>query len=165
MPFGCTASVHHWDRTGALLRRLARTFLKAPVSRYVDDFFAVGRPEDIGHALQCIARLIRALIGDDALANEKLDHGRHLNVLGLRFDAHADGVEVRVSDDKASKWRLDVERALATNTLSAWGASKLAGRLSFASQHIFRRLGRSMLRPLFRPAKAPLRGNRLGLKS
>ena len=79
MPFGCTASVHHWDRTGALLRHLARTLLNVPVSRYVDDFFA----EDIGHALQCLARLIRALMGDDALANESDLGMRHLSPGGI----------------------------------------------------------------------------------
>ena len=42
-PFGATSSTHAWERVGAAIAHLARTLLKLPVLRYVDDYFAVGR--------------------------------------------------------------------------------------------------------------------------
>ena len=39
-PFGAVASVHAWARLGAALAHIARVYLKLPVLRYVDDFFA-----------------------------------------------------------------------------------------------------------------------------
>ena len=36
--FGATASVHAWERIGALLPAIAIKVLRLPVFRYVDDF-------------------------------------------------------------------------------------------------------------------------------
>ena len=164
MPVGSIASVHQWDRIGAFLRHLARTLLRLPVSRYVDDFFAVDRPQDVEHALSCFARLARAVLGEDALAHDKLEHGMPLDILGLQFEASANGINVQVNEAKAQKWLRDIEQYLGGHKLSPGQASKLAGRLSFASQHTFKRLGRAMLRPMFQQAHAPLAGNRIGVE-
>jgi len=43
----------------------------------------VDRPETMEHALQCLARLIRALLGPTAVAANKLACGRTLEVLGV----------------------------------------------------------------------------------
>ena len=42
-PFGAVASVHAWERVGALLCHLARKYLKLAVLRYVDDLFGPER--------------------------------------------------------------------------------------------------------------------------
>ena len=42
-PFGAVASVHAWERAGALIQVIARRLLKLPVYRYVDDFFSCDR--------------------------------------------------------------------------------------------------------------------------
>ena len=162
MPFGSVASVHAWDRVGAFLRHLGRTMLKLLLGRYVDDFFAVDRRGDTEHALWCFGRLVRAVLGADSLAANKMEFGHPLQVLGLHFEADKDGVSVRVTDEKAQKWLHDVENALKTKQLGSGQAAKLAGRLSFAAQHTFRKLGRAMLRPLFQQEHAPLKGGRLG---
>ena len=39
-PFGAVGSVHAWERMGAALAHIARVYLKIPMLRYVDDFFA-----------------------------------------------------------------------------------------------------------------------------
>ena len=41
--FGAVGSVHAWERVGAALAHLARTFLKLPLLRYVDDYFGPER--------------------------------------------------------------------------------------------------------------------------
>ena len=162
MPFGSVASVHAWDRVGAFLRHLGQRFLKLPLGRYVDDFFADDRKADVEHALRCFARLARAVLGQGLLSEEKMEHGHPLQVLGLHFEADITCVSVRAADTKADAWPQCVENSLKVGRLSAGEASKLAGRLSFAAQHTFRKLGRAMLRPLFQQEHAPLRGGRLG---
>jgi hypothetical protein len=101
-PFGAVASVHAWERVGAAITHIARKFLKLAVLRYVDDMFAPERcspcfrrvsvcvipdrgvrPETMEHALQCLARLIRVLLGPTAVALNKLACGRTLDVLGV----------------------------------------------------------------------------------
>jgi hypothetical protein len=160
--FGSLGSVHGWDRIGAMICHLARAFLGLPVFRYVDDFFAaeLGGAEE--HAMQCFARLVRALMGDDALKEEKPAAGESLDVLGLHIAHDKCGVIVRVNDEKAVKWSGAIDQALAAGVLSAGDASKMSGRLSFAAQKTFRRAGRAALRPLFQQQYAPLSGGRIG---
>ena len=43
MPFGATASVVAWHKLGALIQKIARVMLHAPIFRYVDDYFAAER--------------------------------------------------------------------------------------------------------------------------
>ena len=82
-PFGAVASVHAWERVGAAIAHLARKFLKIALLRYVDDMFAPERTATMAHALQCLARLIRAILGPTAVADKKLACGKKLDVLGV----------------------------------------------------------------------------------
>ena len=104
-PFGAVASVHAWERVGAALTWLAQKFLKLALLRYVDDMFAperracgehspaAGPPllcasgcrlETVKHGMQCLARLVRLLLGREAIADNKLDCGSGLTILGVR---------------------------------------------------------------------------------
>ena len=51
--------------------------------RYVDDLFAVDRLENAKHAMQCFARVVRALLGHSAIAEDKLCVGNPLEPLGI----------------------------------------------------------------------------------
>ena len=162
LPFGCTGSVHCWNRIGALLAHVAVVCLRIPILRYVDDFFSLDRHENVAHSLACFARVVRCLLGSSALSDEKMGFGPSLEVLGVVVSFSRDGIALWPSERKVEKWLRDIDRALLVGRLSAGDASKLAGRLSFASQVIFKRFGRAMLRPLFAQQYAPLRGGRLG---
>jgi len=59
-------------------------------------------------------------------------------------------LKCKPSADKVAKWSVCICTALDTNVLSPGQASKLAGRLSWSCQHLFHKLGRAMLVPLFR---------------
>lgn len=59
------------------------------------------------------------------------------------------GYKCKPTQRKVVKWVSAIEAALADNRLAPGAASKLAGRLSWGSSHLFRRLGRAMLRPIF----------------
>ena len=61
----------------------------------------------------------------------------------------ARGYKCKPSADKASRWKETIQACLAVERLWPGEASKLAGRLAWAGSHLFNRLGRAMLRPLF----------------
>ncbi|CAK0831509.1 unnamed protein product, partial [Prorocentrum cordatum] len=77
-PFGALASCHDWDRVAAMLSHFARRLAKLPVSRYVNDSFAPDRPGAADHAMRRFARIVRAALGSDAVADAKVAHGAHL---------------------------------------------------------------------------------------
>jgi hypothetical protein len=162
MPFGCVGSVHAWNRVGALLCHIGRHVLRLPLLRYVDDFFALDKKGCEVHAMECFARLVRVLLGSDAIADRKLEAGMPLVVLGLSIAATKDDVSVSVSAEKAEKWSAKINEALTTGTLNAGDASKMAGQLQFAAQHTFMRLGRAMVRPLYAQQYKPLPRGRVG---
>ena len=83
MPFGSVGSVHAWDRIGFFLRHCARELFHLTVFRYVDDYFGVDYASTAEHAMQCFARLTRAVLGLGAVAPAKLASGMPLSVLGL----------------------------------------------------------------------------------
>ena len=69
MPFGATSSVVAWHRIGELITALARKLLHLPVFRYVDDWFGADKPGCAEHAMGCMARLVRALLGESSVAD------------------------------------------------------------------------------------------------
>jgi hypothetical protein len=169
-PFGAVASVHAWERLGAAITHIARKFLHIAVLRYVDDLFAAERKESMEHALDCLARLLRLILGPGAAAPDKLEFGEELVILGVRFAcliscaracfSHGGFWQVRISlsergfwcrpeQCKVEQWLAEIAEALSTLHLSPGRASKLAGKLAWGTTHLFHRLGRAMLRPLF----------------
>ena len=159
--FGATASVHAWNRVGALLAHLARVTLHLPVIRYVDDYFAADRAELAAHALQCFARMSRMLFGEDSIQDRKMEHGNPLTVLGVKVSTSDTAVEVWVADEKVEKWTAQIDNILQRNNLFAAEAAIVAGRLSFAAESCFLRLGRAPIRPIFAQAHSPLPGGRM----
>jgi hypothetical protein len=159
--FGSLGSVHGWDKIGDTICHIARRSLHLAVGRYVDDFFAAEVAGTEQHAMECFTRLVRALLGPTAIKAEKVESGLELNVLGLHVSYDKQGMNVRVTDKKASEWSATIRTALKEEKLSPGTASKLAGRLSFAAQHTFKRAGRAALRALFRQQYDPMMGSKL----
>jgi hypothetical protein len=83
--------------------------------------------------------------------------GNPLTILGFSVFASAKFARFVLDDVKRLRWLQDIIRYLDTGKMSAAEAASLAGRLSFASIFLFRRLGRAMLRPLFRQQYHPSR--------
>ena len=61
-PFGAVGSVHAWERMGAALAHIARVYLRIPMLRYVDDFFA---------PMRCRRRQCVVVLRDTAFCNAK----------------------------------------------------------------------------------------------
>ena len=87
-----------------MLTHLARVILKIAVLRYVDDYFWAEHAETIAHAKDCFATVVRALLGEAAIAAHKLEHGLSLTILGLDMEATDTGVNCRPSQAKRVKW-------------------------------------------------------------
>jgi hypothetical protein len=154
LPFGAVASVHAWDRVGSALAHLARVLLRLPTLRYVDDFFCCCRRALQEFNMNCFARLVRLLLGSSAISAKKLAFGVPLVILGLVVIPSPEGILLYPSPDKVAKWSLQISTALAERHLCAGLASKLSGALQWATSHMFLRLGRAMLRPLYMQSKA-----------
>lgn len=139
------------------------------VCRYVDDYFACVQEGCVKHAMDCFAELVRLMLGSTAVSDKKLGFGNPLCILGLVVQISPDGLKCAPSGDKVKKWLRIIRHALAVGRLTPGDASKLAGRLSWATQSMFHRcswlgyfhlctclracfgrFGRAMLRPLFR---------------
>ncbi len=54
-----------------------------------------------------------------------------------------------VAPEKVVKWRDQIAAAIESQHLDAGGAQKLAGRLMWACQHLFYRVGRAMVKPIY----------------
>jgi len=89
-------------------------------------------------------------MGITAIAERKLDFGKQLIILGVGIDIKPSGFSCWPSDDKVTKWTRRIDLAQRSGKLSPGEASKLSGALMWATQAIFKRLGRAMLRPIIR---------------
>ena len=115
----------------------------------MDDFFGAERSACAKHALSCIERIVKLMLGNDAVAAEKCEWGATLTILGVDVAPQHDGFVCTISAKKAQKCSEAIQQALVAGRLSAGDAKKLAGRLNWATQFLFKRLGRGMLRPIF----------------
>jgi hypothetical protein len=144
-----------------MLAHIARVYLKLPVLRYVDDYFACEREELAEHAMQSFAELCRLLMGKDVIADRKLQCANPIGVLGLQVQADEKQVHVWPDPVKVAKWSKEIDEVLDRGRLAPSLAAKIAGRLSFAAQHSFLRIGRAPLRPIFTQQYNPLPGDRI----
>ena len=83
------------------------------------------------------------------MANRKLETGNPLVILGMRIETNLAGAIFQPAPEKVLEWVALIRYYLELGILGAGEASKLAGRLGWASQHIFRKLGRALLVPIY----------------
>ena len=124
--FGATSSVYNWERLGALLATILIRVLKICLFRYVDDLFAPERPESMQHAMYCVARMLRLLLGEAAVEDRKLEYGRTLVVLGVRCLLAEAGLYLLPAREKAAKCLFTIRAAHADGLLRSGCAQKLA---------------------------------------
>jgi hypothetical protein len=148
-PFGAIGSVYAWESIASALSHLARRLLRLAVLHFVDDFFAAEAHECVEHALQCLVKLFRMLLGDAAVSDLKIDFGKALVILGVYIMSNSCGVRCVPAADKIQNWKHMIKEALyVLKRLPPGDASKLTGKLSWGGTKLFRRLGRAMLRAL-----------------
>ena len=105
MMFGSCGSVLAWDRLGELVRTIVCNVLKIPALRWVDDYFGVEHVKGTTeHVKDCFARIVRAMLGPDAIETAKLEHGNPLTILGTDVKIEADDITLWPTDNKISQW-------------------------------------------------------------
>lgn len=109
----------------------------------------LARPGVMEHGLSTFVRLVRAILGQCAIADTKVECGMDLVILGIRVQSGRKGARFTLCPEKAEKWMTNIREAIVTSKLVAGSAQKLAGRLTFATQRLFHRLGRAMIKPVF----------------
>jgi len=146
--FGGVSSVFHWERVGELVKSIARRLLHLPVLRFVDDYFAPEHEESAAHAmgifvryalLMCTRmlfvrlhsfaryRLVRSILGKDAIAQRKVEVGNPLTVLGVQVEINLGGIVFTPDEGKVQVWKQCIRIALQEGRLTSGEASKLAG--------------------------------------
>jgi hypothetical protein len=115
----------------------------------VDDFYGVEREEQLERALGCVANIFTAILGEGSLSAKKLQYGNPLTILGFDVSLAHNYILFQLNELKRQAWLEQVRGFRRTATMSQDDAAQLSGRLSFASEFLFRRLGRAMLRPIF----------------
>ena len=88
---------------------------------------------EVEHLLDCIARIVRCLLGYSALADEKMSCAVPLGILGLRVDLSAEGMTCVPLPDKVTKWTARIQAALDSGNLRA-GAATLSRHLGAAAR-------------------------------
>lgn len=158
---------------GSLLRAVARRILHLPLLQYVDDYFACDRVASADHAMQIFARpvdlslckcgaqsqivcarLVRACLGPTAISVRKLCAGNPIVVLGVSVELDEQGGSFWPDEAKVKKLTANIDRALISKTLVSGEASKMSGQLQWASQSVFKRMGRALLRPIYAQIRA-----------
>ena len=99
--------------------------------------------------MRCFARLVKVLLGEGAVSESKLDVGAALEILGVQLVLTDRGYTAMPSKRTIKKCLRAIEKALSEGSLPCGAAQKLTGRLNWAGQYLFHRLGRAMLRPLY----------------
>ena len=112
--------------------------------------------------MDCFVRVVRCILGATSLSDDKMGVGITMEYLGVCMHPTIDGISFWPSASKIARWKHDIEQALISGVFSAGDASKLVGRLAFANQIIFKRVGRAMLRPLYAQQHKPLKNGRVG---
>jgi hypothetical protein len=103
--------------------------------------------------MQVYAKLVRLCLGSGAVADHKLECGNPLVVLGVECSLDSEGAPWP-SPCNVKKWIATIARILLDLRMTGGEASKLAGKLQWATQSTFNRLGRALLRPIIDHIKA-----------
>ena len=160
MPFGAVSSVVAWHRVGAALSRIIQRNAKAPIARYVDDFFGCSR-RGLKWTGGTMLYTLCSLIGLLCDPKKDVDGAVSMIALGLMVETSLDHskVMVRLEAEKASAWHAELLSAYAAGKLSPEHALKLAGRAQWALCCSRSKVGRSYLKAVFAQAYKPWRDN------
>ena len=103
MPFGAVSSVVAWHRMGAALSRIIQITAKAPIARYVDNFFGCSR-RGLKWTGGTMLYTLCSLVGLLCDPKKSVDGAISMVALGLMVETSLDHSKVLV--------RLDAEKSL-----------------------------------------------------
>ena len=85
-------------------------------ARWVDDFYGPDCDENAEHTRRMFVRLVRCILGDDAIADNKTASGNPLSILGVVVEAQCSGIRLKPDRGKCLRWKLAIREALHRGT-------------------------------------------------
>ena len=166
MQFGAVAANHGWHRIGSFIAWIVRVHFRAPLGRYVDDFFGATAP-GIKWTAGILVTKLAAMMDFPCDPSKDRDDGADMVVLGaeVSYCLHSAAVFTIIAKEKAIKWASSLEKSLAEGCLISAMASKAAGRLQAAVSMSLCKVGRAFVKPFYmqiydpRPCITPLLAN------
>ena len=118
MPFGTVSAVYAWHRMGHALLLIVLALLKAPMGRYVDDFFGASREGLTCTGGYCLS-VVAALVGLPTDDGKDADNTISMALLGAQVIVRQPSAAllVKVDQDKAEKWAAKLTALLASGTV------------------------------------------------
>ena len=162
MPFGTVSAVYAWHRVGHALFLIIVKCLKAPMGRYVDDYFGASRSGVEWNGGACLT-VLASLLGfptDDA---KSADSMIYMIVLGasVSLDWSKKLVSMCVDQAKADKWVVLLRQLVVSMKCTSDEAAKMAGRLNFSVTVQGNRVGRAFIKPFYAQHFAPMSRDRM----
>ena len=163
MPFGTVSAVYAWHRVGHALLFIVLVLFKAPMARYVDDYFGCSRDGVVFSGGVCLT-IVASLLGFPTDEAKSADDLIRMVVLGASVWVNWPGrsFEARVADAKAEKWSKFLKALLEVGVCNSADAASMAGRLSFTVTLAANRVGRAFIKPFYAQQHAPLPGGAIG---
>ena len=147
LPFGALSAVYGWERVGAALVAILRS-IGLPALRYVDDIF-MAVPHQLGSLARTIMEDVIQALGWHLEPDKTEGPTQQLTVLGVSITIDNKSIALQPDPIKVAVWLRQMQECIDQDIMHASTASKLAGRLTFAGQSIFGRVGRAHVRPIY----------------
>ena len=148
LPFGFTASVIGYNRISQAIAFLANKIFAIPVDSYFDDYWAV-EPEYSSKSGFDAFGFLNELLGFDIKLEKDIHPSPEGEVLGHEIVLGSPPFCLRITLSRKTKLISLIETSLVENKLSATSASSLAGKVGFACEAMYGKVGRAPLQPVY----------------
>ena len=144
------SSVHAWHRLGEAIQQIVKRLGRAPIARWVDDYFSANR-SDIQWTSSVFLDAILQLIGIKADEKKRVTHALAMQVLGTDVTVNNDAgtMDIQLATEKAHEWTVDLKDDMERGTLPSGKAAKWAGRFQYAVSQASDRIGRTYIKALY----------------
>ena len=162
LSFGATGSCFGWHMVSKLIMIFLRRRLFLPALKYVDDYFGLSRMDvkyDLGYCLGVVAMAL----GTPTEEAKTERFNEQMVILGMQVTLFwiKRMMTVGLLEDKKKRWVEVITECLEEGGMSSADATKMAGRLQWATSALMSRVGRAQLKPIYAQANRPLPSGRI----
>ena len=150
LPFGSIASVTAFLRVSLAIWKIGSSLLKLMWSAYFDDFLCLARESEAKHVDFCVNSIF-SLLGWKVSTHKLLPFASICKVLGVQLDLRQSGDSLCLISNTAERVEelvQDIANILSAGALPRVEGERLRGRLQFASNQVFGRKLKRLLKVL-----------------
>ena len=148
LPFGATSSVWAYLRVADAICFLSIVLLFLAAAHFLDDFFMIEGLEIAPAGFRSFQDIHAALGFRMKKAKEKPPAARQ-TLLGVDWSVNRGHIHASAGTDRVQKIQQMISDTLTSGEMSQQAASKLAGKLNFATSWVFGQVGKALLKPLY----------------